>query len=61
MTTKRVEEERIRLLNDKEPREGDHVLYWTQQAQRADYDHALKFGKEASLIVRDASSLGTRR
>jgi deoxyribodipyrimidine photo-lyase len=39
-----VEKERVRLLNDKPVSEtGKYVLYWMQQSQRADYNHALEY------------------
>ncbi len=55
--TKHVQEERIRHLNDKDVREGDYVLYWMQEAQRAEYNHALEYAVqranelEQSLLV----------
>lgn len=36
VATKEVQEERIRQLNEKEVVEGDYVLYWMQEAQRAE-------------------------
>lgn len=41
--TKQIQEERIRRLNDRDVREGDYVLYWMQEAQRAEYNHALEY------------------
>lgn len=41
--TGRIEPERIEPLNDAPPRTGRYVLYWMQQAQRADGNHALEF------------------
>jgi deoxyribodipyrimidine photo-lyase len=38
-----IQEERIRPLNEKDVREGDYVLYWMQEAQRAEYNHALEY------------------
>ena len=43
MATKEIQEERVRRLNDKEIAEGDYVLYWMQEAQRAEYNHALEY------------------
>jgi deoxyribodipyrimidine photo-lyase len=34
---------RIQLLNDLEIRKGDYVLYWMQQSQRAEMNHALEY------------------
>jgi deoxyribodipyrimidine photo-lyase len=34
---------RIQLLNDLEVRKGDYVLYWMQQSQRAEMNHALEY------------------
>ncbi len=41
--TKQIQEKRIRRLNDRDVREGDYVLYWMQEAQRAEYNHALEY------------------
>ncbi|MBC7944015.1 MAG: deoxyribodipyrimidine photo-lyase [Burkholderiales bacterium] len=34
---------RLQRLNQRDQRKGDFVLYWMQQAQRADYNDALEF------------------
>jgi deoxyribodipyrimidine photo-lyase len=34
---------RIGLLNDTEIREGEYVLYWMQQSQRSEMNHALEY------------------
>ncbi len=44
--TKQIQEERIRRLNDRDVREGDYVLYWMQEAQRAEYNHALEYAAQ---------------
>jgi deoxyribodipyrimidine photo-lyase len=50
-----IQEERIRPLNEKDVvREGDYVLYWMQEAQRAEYNHALEYA------VQRANELGQR-
>ena len=38
-----IQEERIRHLNEKEVGEDDYVLYWMQEAQRVEYNHALEY------------------
>ena len=38
-----IQKSRIQLLNDAEAADGDYVLYWMQQSQRADYNHALEY------------------
>ncbi|MDQ6624112.1 MAG: deoxyribodipyrimidine photo-lyase, partial [Verrucomicrobiota bacterium] len=38
-----IEPERVTPLNELEAVEGDYVLYWMQQAQRAQYNHALEY------------------
>ena len=52
MATKKIQEERVRRLNEKEIAEGEYVLYWMQEAQRADYNHALEYA------VQRANELG---
>jgi deoxyribodipyrimidine photo-lyase len=34
---------RVRPLNDRPTQKGRYVLYWMQQAQRIDDNHALTF------------------
>ena len=41
-----IHQSRIQPLNDKETRAGDYVLYWMQQSQRAEYNHALEYAIE---------------
>jgi deoxyribodipyrimidine photo-lyase len=41
-----VQEERIRKLNDAPPGKGAYVLYWMQQSQRAEFNHALEYAVE---------------
>ncbi|MDQ3285533.1 MAG: deoxyribodipyrimidine photo-lyase [Actinomycetota bacterium] len=53
MTTE-IQEERVRQLNEKEIVEGDYVLYWMQEAQRAEHNHALEYA------VQRANELGQR-
>src|SRR5919112_6282587 len=53
MATK-IQEERVRRLNEKEIVEGDYILYWMQEAQRTEYNHALEYA------VQRANDLGQR-
>jgi deoxyribodipyrimidine photo-lyase len=53
--TQIVQEERVRVLRDVPPRDdGDYVLYWMQQSQRAEDNPALEHA------VRWANQLGVR-
>ena len=52
METKEIQEERVRQLNEMEIVEGDYVLYWMQEAQRVEYNHALEYA------VQRANELG---
>lgn len=38
-----IQAERVSFLNDREPRRIGYVLYWIQQSQRIDCNHALEF------------------
>ena len=38
-----IQEERISQLNDNDVRDGDYVLYWMQEAQRARDNHTLEY------------------
>lgn len=51
MATQLIQEERIRRLNKHAARAGEYVLYWMQQSQRAEFNHALE------LAVRRANEL----
>ena len=42
----RVHHTRIRLLNDRPVKQGRYVLYWMQQSQRAEFNHALEYAVE---------------
>ena len=41
-----VEDQRIRLLSDRQARGGEYVLYWMQSSQRVEYNHALSYAAE---------------
>jgi deoxyribodipyrimidine photo-lyase len=43
---------RIRALNEREVARGNYVLYWMQQSQRAEYNHALEYA------IAQANALG---
>ncbi len=38
-----IHDERIKSLNQNRTAEGNYVLYWMQQSQRAEYNHALEY------------------
>lgn len=38
-----IHEERIRYLNENSVEDGDYVLYWMQEAQRAEFNYALEY------------------
>jgi deoxyribodipyrimidine photo-lyase len=38
-----IQEARIQRLNDRVPVQGKYVLYWMQQSQRAEFNHALEY------------------
>ena len=43
MTSNTIQDPRVRLINDRPIRKGGYVLYWMQQSQRAEYNHALEY------------------
>lgn len=43
MDLQTIQETRIQFLNDADVADGDYVLYWMQQSQRADENHALEY------------------
>ena len=52
--TKKIQQERVRQLNEKDVKNGDYVLYWMQEAQRAEYNYALEYA------VQRAKEIGQR-
>ncbi len=53
-STSIIDDSRIQRLNDAEPRNGKYVLYWMQQSQRAEFNHALEYA------IQQANQLGLR-
>ena len=43
MASRIIQPQRIKALNDNTRQNGNYVLYWMQQAQRAEDNHALEF------------------
>lgn len=43
MKSRNIHESRIQSLNKLDLQQGDFVLYWMQQSQRAEYNHALEY------------------
>ncbi len=41
-----IDKERVHILNNCDHRKGNYVLYWMQQSQRSDDNHALAFAIE---------------
>ncbi len=52
MVNAQVQQERIRDLNDLPGRSGRYVLYWMQQSQRAECNHALEFAAQQANELR---------
>jgi deoxyribodipyrimidine photo-lyase len=43
VATSRIQDERVKHLNEEEPHNGDYVLYWMQSSQRTEHNHALEY------------------
>jgi deoxyribodipyrimidine photo-lyase len=52
MNFRTIQKSRIQILNDAHAVKGKYVLYWMQQSQRADYNHALEYA------IQQANRLG---
>jgi len=52
MDYQKIQKSRIQLLNDAIAARGQYVLYWMQQSQRADHNHALEYA------IQQANRLG---
>ena len=56
MAIREIHEERVRHLNDEGVRDDDYILYWMQQPQRAEYNHALEYAvQKANELVSRSS------
>ncbi|MGD9053889.1 MAG: deoxyribodipyrimidine photo-lyase [Desulfobacterales bacterium] len=51
MKLKDIQDTRIQFLNDLDRRQGNFVLYWMQQSQRAEYNHALEYAVQQANQV----------
>ena len=52
MARSKITSERIELLNSKAVARGGYVLYWMQQSQRAEYNHALEYAIEQANALK---------
>ncbi|MDQ2918361.1 MAG: deoxyribodipyrimidine photolyase, partial [Verrucomicrobiota bacterium] len=43
MPASSIHPDRVTPLNEREITNGEYVLYWMQQSQRAEYNHSLEF------------------
>ncbi len=43
-----IQSERIKILNDNKVKKRRYVLYWMQQSQRSEYNHALEYAIETA-------------
>jgi deoxyribodipyrimidine photo-lyase len=53
MRPQEIHQSRIQVLNDLDPRKGDFVLYWMQQSQRAETNHALEYAVQQANKMDD--------
>lgn len=52
-TSANIQEERVHALNGRDVRPGAYVLYWMQQSQRSDGNHALEYAvQEANRLAK---------
>lgn len=54
MASSEIQPERVTSLHEADPADGQYVLYWMQQSQRAECNHALEFA------VKKANELDSR-
>ena len=54
MRSQEIHHSRIQVLNDLDLRQGDFVLYWMQQSQRAECNHALEYAIQQANKVDQA-------
>ncbi|MBA2352678.1 MAG: deoxyribodipyrimidine photolyase, partial [Burkholderiales bacterium] len=48
MAAPEISQPRLQRLNQRDQRKGNYVLYWMQQAQRADYNDALEYAIQSA-------------
>ena len=48
MAASEISQPRLQRLNQRDRRKGNYVLYWMQQAQRADYNDALEYAIQSA-------------
>lgn len=53
MVTQQIDDKRIKLLNETDPRSGKYTLYWMQQSQRTELNHALEFAVQRANANHD--------
>lgn len=46
-----MERERIKVLNTQDMKKGNYVLYWMQQSQRSEYNHALEYAIAQANVI----------
>jgi deoxyribodipyrimidine photo-lyase len=56
--TTRIQETRIHRLNDRGPARGEYVLYWMQQSQRAELNHALEYAVQRANELKQPLLVG---
>ncbi len=52
MGNETIQQQRIQPLNDRKIQKGRYVLYWMQQSQRVEYNHALEYAIEMANHLR---------
>ena len=58
MASQPVQNSRIQKLNDRELKNGNYVLYWMQQSQRAEYNHALEYAIQEANRLKQSVLIG---
>ena len=51
MALQPVQNSRIQWLNDRDHNKGRYVLYWMQQSQRVEYNHALEYAIQQANAI----------
>jgi deoxyribodipyrimidine photo-lyase len=58
MASQTVEASRVQQLNQHGIRNGSYVLYWMQQSQRAEYNHALEYAVQQANALEQGVLVG---
>jgi len=58
MSALSIQNTRIQKINDRQSKKGSYVLYWMQQSQRVEYNHALQYAIDQANALQQQLVVG---